>query len=1023
MHSPGDPTQRRPGGPRLALCVLLGILLAGAANAAPTALTRADLATAGPDHVAYLGPLLTPATPGHALEVDADIAGAAYLSLVVADGEDGYGCDHVAWGEARFITPAGEALLVDREWEHAAAGWGEVAKNRGASGRGLSVAGEPVQNAIGTHSPSLIVYAVPAGATRFRARAVLDDTGVNQGCGSNVQFIVLTDLPNSAQFTRLKLAAPPDFAFLRALRQVVGASAHDEAVREFEDLMLDLQRRTWTHTFHGGIADADTRAQQTYDRQALLFEGDRDPVDVVLRRSRALWEDLRASADLTAAGARLTALDTANAGTATTDLAARLALFRQAVALRREIAFANPLLRGLDRILFITREALPADEYNGGNHMCDQFFGFHATLHGTTKGDGLYVLEAPFSAQPQARNLLQNATVSNGRLAGKRLDQGGFLAPDLAYDAQRILFCYTEAAPEIRVWNERTTFHVFQVNADGTDLTQLTDGPWNDLDPCWLPNGRIAFISERRGGFGRCHGRPVPSYTLHSMFDDGTDIVRWSPHETNEWQPSVDANGMVVYTRWDYVDRGFNQAHHAWITFPDGRDARALNGNTHASERTAPHMEMDVRAVPGSPCYIAVAAGHHTEARGSLVLIDPRIPDDDAMAQVRRLTPDQLFPEAEFYRCRGSGAYATPWPLSERYTLCVYDHDANAQYGEIGVSARHYGIYLVDVFGNRELLYRHPGISCLSPMPLQPRPTPPEIPHATLVGRPRLPNGGKPPALAPAERPATAQMGVMNVYEALRPLPPGTRISRLRIWQVLPKSTPIANQPRIGYGDQKPAKAALGTVPVEADGSALWEQPAGIPVLFHALDEKGLAVQGMRSATYAQPGERLLCAGCHEPRSRLPRRAGTPIAMTRAPSVIAPDPDGANPFSFPRLVQPVLERYCVDCHAKDPKAPVLARGDVTQDPDRWYASFRNLQPYCAFYDNAAFVEPSTIPGQFGARASKLYELLSKGHHDLQLPADDWRRLTLWLDSNGLFFGHENDITAQAAGEVVQPSLQ
>jgi hypothetical protein len=147
------------------------------------------------------------------------------------------------------------------------------------------------------------------------------------------------------------------------------------------------------------------------------------------------------------------------------------------------------------------------------------------------------------------------------------------------------------------------------------------------------------------------------------------------------------------------------------------------------------------------------------------------------------------------------------------------------------------------------------------------------------------------------------------------------------------------------------------------------------------------------------------------------------MAMTRAPSLIAPDPDGANPFSFPRLVQPVLERYCVDCHAKDPKAPVLARGDVSQDPDRWYASFRNLQPYCAFYDNAAFVEASTIPGQFGARASRLYELLSKGHHDLQLPADDWRRLTLWLDSNGLFFGHENDIPAQAAGEVVQPSLQ
>jgi hypothetical protein len=97
---------------------------------------------------------------------------------------------------------------------------------------------------------------------------------------------------------------------------------------------------------------------------------------------------------------------------------------------------------------------------------------------------------------------------------------------------------------------------------DGSNLVRLTDGNFDDFDPCWLPNGRIVFISTRRHGFGRCHGRPVPAYTMSSMKPDGSDLIPIDFHETNEWQPSVDNHGMIVYTRWDYVDRDHSAAHH-----------------------------------------------------------------------------------------------------------------------------------------------------------------------------------------------------------------------------------------------------------------------------------------------------------------------------------------------------------------------------------------------------------------------------------------------------------------------------
>ena len=146
-------------------------------------------------------------------------------------------------------------------------------------------------------------------------------------------------------------------------------------------------------------------------------------------------------------------------------------------------------------------------------------------------------------------------------------------------------------------WAEGRCYHVFSVNVDGSDLRQLTDGTWNDFDPCWLPNGRIAFISERRGGYLRC-GRVCPNYTLFDMAADGSDINCLSFHETNEWHPSVTNEGLLLWTRWDYVDRHGCTAHMPWVTTLDGRDPRAVHGN-FSTRSARPDMEVDCRAIPG----------------------------------------------------------------------------------------------------------------------------------------------------------------------------------------------------------------------------------------------------------------------------------------------------------------------------------------------------------------------------------------------------------------------------------------
>lgn len=840
------------------------------------------------------------------------------------------------------------------------------------------------------------------------------------------------------------------------LEQVMALVRRDfpEQGREAELLEEALRQGERLEALRSGRLPASRFAKPEYAHrtEALIQPGDRDAADIALRRADALLTDLRGmkgARDLSDEARTVGALRARCEHTDVGDAAARRALYLDCCEARRRIAFANPLL-DFDKVVFITHKRNRRGEL-AGDHMAGQYYGIHAT-----KGEGLFVLDGAFGKRPAARNLLSGATCGNGRFAGKPLPDGATLSPDLSFDGSRVLFAYTEAGgyqPERRApedasdlynysgltcsFTEQNGWHLFSVNTDGTGLRQITDGAWNDFDPCWLPCGKIAFISDRRGGFGRCHmtangGAPWFTYTLHAVDADGGGLVRLSHHETCEWQPSVTHDGMIVYTRWDYVDRGFFQAHHPWTTTPDGRSAMAIHGNYPRDWRDRPCMEMDIRAVPGSRRLMAVAAAHHGQTYGSLVLVDPEVEDDDAMAPVKVFTPDERFPESEYgYFCR-EAAYATPWPLSEDYCLCVFGY-ASAQEPD---SVENYGLYLLDAFGNKELLYRDPAIACLSPIPLKPRPVPPVIPEvvkplAVAADQPRL-NLDRPHVLAAcassgagaAAEEAPAVVSIKNVYESRHAWPEGTVLKALRVIQVLPKSTPGRNNPAIGYGTEKNARAVLGTAPVESDGSVCFYLRPYVPVYFQVLDERGMAVESMRTDVYAAPRENVSCVGCHERRKTAPPAAGqgAPLAMRRAPSTLAPEPEGSNPFSFVRLVQPVLEKHCAACHAKHPdRAPALAGA---QDDKPWLPSYRSLKPYAFFYDGGgAFTESKTYPGKFGARASKLYATLSKGHHDVKLAADEWRRLTLWLDCNSDFYGTYENLAAQARGEVVRPVLE
>ena len=358
-------------------------------------------------------------------------------------------------------------------------------------------------------------------------------------------------------------------------------------------------------------------------------------------------------------------------------------------------------------------------------------------------------------------------------------------------------------------------------------------------------------------------------------------------------------------------------------------------------------------------------------------------------------TPD-IWPETYFH---------SPWPLSEDYFLISYSFDPLPGMKALTQKDTETGLYLLDRFGNLELLYRGAGISGMYPIPARARPAPPVVPSAV---NPSMGDEG--------------EFLLGNVYASHMPFPPGREIRALRIFQILPKSeTHVANKPRLGYANAESARMFLGTVPVEADGSAYFRAPALRPLAFQAVDASGRAVQGMRSAAYLQPGERRSCVGCHESTAQAPGAgAGTVMAARRGPSVIARGPDGSMPWSFTRLVQPILDRHCVSCHTKDAKPPLTRRGE-----GEFSEAYAGLKDYARWYEwgkNSISVVASR-PGEMPCDMSPLPGILRDANHaTLTLSDDDWRNIYLWLDANGAFYGAYSrpEQLAQRNGVAIPP---
>ncbi len=661
--------------------------------------------------------------------------------------------------------------------------------------------------------------------------------------------------------------------------------------------------------------------------------------------------------------------------------------------LKRTVMFSNPVIH-FDKVLFVDMPYPAGSEWR------------HETRH-----------RLGYMAVPGARLMILEGLSPEGHLTQLMPQEplhGSFWRPDVSFDADRVLFCF-------KPHNEKA-FHLYEINADGTGLRQITDGIFDDFDPIYLPDGEhIAFTTTRGHTYVRCMP-PTNAFVLARCRLDGTKMYFISRNNEPDYLPSVMHDGRIIYTRWEYTDKPLWRAQGIWTVNPDGTQINTFWGN----QSVWPDLLKDARQIPGSRRVMFTGSAHHDWFAGSVGILDPDKGFNFPYG-LTKVTADTQWPESgngpidpvesPMYHAAGKYVgYYSPYPLSETDFLVSAEREGTGKFV----------LYLMDVDGNRELIYEG-AHNIFHAMPLAPRPRPPVI-----VDRVEWP--AEEERLKP--KPGVLYSG--NVYfgapEVLR-----GKAKYLRVLNIDPKTYTywhkrpyLSTGPVVSMVQSEGVKRIIGTVPIDSDGSVAFNAPSGMALHFQLLDENHLALQTMRSFVGVQPGEKRGCLGCHELHSRTPEVSGRPLALTRSPRDIDPPPWEDTTVSYDRYVQPVLDQYCGKCHQgegegrktfdmtrrpgflifDEPYATITGRptwGTPYQRPENpppgfGIAGTLMVEGYSTV-DPAAYKTPAPMTAL--SYRSRLIEIASSGkHNDVKVDPVNLQRLITWVDTMCPYRGHE-----------------
>ncbi len=604
-------------------------------------------------------------------------------------------------------------------------------------------------------------------------------------------------------------------------------------------------------------------------------------------------------------------------------------------------------------------------------------------------GSALCVLDL-WGAEPKVRELIG--------------DNGGVIRdPAVSWEGDRILFSWKKSDRE-------DDYHLYEYEVASGQIRTITSGlGFADYEPAYLPDGDIIFNSTRCVQTVDCWWTEVSN--LYTCDADGRFLRRMTFDQVHDNYPTVLEDGRVIYTRWEYNDRGqiFVQSLFQMSAYGTGQT------EFYGNNSWFPTSILHARGIPGTTKILAIASGHHTIQTGKLIVVDPSRGRQES-AGIQLIAPIRKT-EAVHVDAYGQDGnlFGYPYPLSETECLAAFypagewPPDGKYPYD------RKFKLYWFDMDGNREMLASDPRLSCNQPVPLRarkrPHPRPDAVDYSQTAGIYYVQDiysgsglRGVPRGTVKSLRVVAIEFRCAGIGQTTNEGPGGGALA----------STPVA----VGNGSWD-VKRVLGTARVYEDGSACFRVPAQTPVYFQALDSRQHVVQTMRSWSTLQPGESFSCVGCHESKNTSAILAGHATqAMEAGPAKLEPFFGLEGGFSFRRQIQPILDQHCTRCHDGKTTAAYNLLGTEVADPAarrKWSRSYLTMTQARTLKDegenvyrgddrgriinwvNVMSVPEMLPPYSAGATKSGLIALLNKGHYDVRLSEKENALLACWID--------------------------
>jgi hypothetical protein len=631
-------------------------------------------------------------------------------------------------------------------------------------------------------------------------------------------------------------------------------------------------------------------------------------------------------------------------------------------------------------LLFVKRHTYHSD------HIYDDYLTWHP-------GGGIYMLQNPLDL-PSEHKIVSVVDAKSSETLG----EGVYRDPEISYDGKKVLFSFKG--------EQHGGTSIFEIDINGNNLKQLTNPVkdmigyidaqgtkgkgHHDITPCYMPNGQIAFTSTRQRGHVLCVGSHVD--ILHTMNSDGSDIKRISVSPLNEFDPVIMHDGRIMYGRWEYVDKSALYIQSLWTVNPDGTNETAFYGNNMGK----PTSILDPRPVPGTDLVACSLTPHNGAAVGAIAMIDSRLGKNN-MAAIFNFTPE--YPER-----MGQGLLygpSDPFPLSKN-TVIIANNDK--KHGSYGV------IELIDRTGFRMVLHREEGISCYAPIPVKSRIKENIIPSSIVEGEP-------------------GSFFVSDIYQGLEGVEKGD-VKWLRVLETESRTTGSPPNGRwwnqanlISWQGSYDVKNFIGLVPVEEDGSALFEAPIGKALYFQALDKDKRMIQSQRTFVQALPGITRSCVGCHdENAARTVSNKHRAIALNKPPVKPIPETWGTGHIDYAKHIQPIFDKNCVECHGgkKGIAAAIDLSGGWTW---AFNISYETLikHVFTGFLNCENMQEQSLAilpPYTHGSGAAPLTNLIET-EHDGRIDLSDGEKdiIKAWMDANSCYYGTW-DYTLHAVNDSV-----